>query len=299
MLLLALAALLVPVAAVSVWADREIDDTDAYVAQMAPLAENTEVRQAVATRLTTEIMKQIDLGPLQDGAGKLLADAAQSFTGTDAYRQAWNTVNRVTHDAFRDALAAPVGSGDAVTLDLAPVTEELKAQLQADNVPLAGRIPVVHTDITLARTDQLDTWRGVYKWLSPLAGWLPWVVLALVVAAVLVAGWGQGAGRWLFGLAGGGVAVVVGASLLALVLAVAHNLALSSLPADVSRAAAEAVYSTLTGPLRTAAWVLGGAGLVVAVGAGAARLLVRRRETRTLSDHPPRGAGRGDAGWSA
>ncbi|MGW7413725.1 hypothetical protein [Streptomyces sp. NPDC054863] len=272
-LLLALVALLVPVGAVAVWADTGIEDTGRYVDTMAPLADDPDVQKAVTDRLTSEIMKQIDLGPLQDGAERLLGETARSFAGTDAYDKAWNTVGRVTHDALRDALAADKGSGDTVTLDLAPVTAELKQRLTDDGVPLAGRIPVVHTDITLLRTDQLDTWRTVHRFLAPAARWLPPMTALLAVGAVLLAV----RGRRLLTTALAGLALVAGALLLALTLAVAHNLALTDLPQDVSRAAAEAVYSALTGALRTTAWTVGAVGLVVAVVAGGAWWLTGRR----------------------
>ncbi|WP_433546585.1 hypothetical protein ACQPZG_16925 [Streptomyces sp. CA-294286] len=276
-LLLVLVALLVPVGAVAVWADREVEDTGRYVETMAPLADDPDVQNAVAERLTSETMKRIDLGPLRDGTERLLGEAARSFTGTDAYRTAWNTVNRVTHDAFRDALAAPRGSGDTVTVDLAPVTEELKRQLAADGVPLAERLPVVHTDIVLVRTDQLDTWRSVHRFLAPAGRWLPPLVLALAALAVLLAP----PGRRLHTLAFAGLALTAGALLLALTLAITHNLALSHLTTEIGAPAAEALYSTVTAPLRTTAWAVGAAGTVVAVVAWGARWATGRRSGNT------------------
>ncbi|GAA3488523.1 hypothetical protein [Streptomyces cremeus] len=262
--LLALVALLVPLGTVAVWARAEVQDTGRYVDTMAPLADDPDVQKAVVTRLTGEIMRQVDLGPLQNGAERLIGEAARSFTGTQSYRNAWNTVQRVTHDAFRDALAAERGSGDRVLLDLAPVTAELKQRLTDDGVPFAGRIPVVHTDLTLVETDRLDTWRSVYAFLRGAAWWAPVAAVLLAVAAVAL----SVRGRRLPALATAGGAVVLGALLLALVLAVAHNLVLSHLPEDLSRAAAEALYATATGRLRTAGWWLGLAGLAVALSAG-------------------------------
>ncbi|MFJ6696550.1 hypothetical protein ACIQM4_10805 [Streptomyces sp. NPDC091272] len=284
LLLLVLAALLVPVSAVAVWANAEIEDTGRYVDTMAPLAHDPEVQKAVSSRLTSEVVKQIDLGPLQNGAERLIGEAARSFTGTDAYATAWDTVSRVTHDAFADALAADKGSGDSVTLDLAPVTAEVKEQLQENGIPLAGRIPVVHTDITLLRTDQLDTWRTAYHLLIPAARWLVPLTVVLIAAAILLAV----RGRRLLITALAGLALVAGALLLALVLAVAHNLSLANLPQDVSRAAGEAVYSALTAALRTTAWTVGAVGLVVAVVAWGAWWLSGRRSARRTDTAPAR-----------
>ncbi|CAM5620387.1 hypothetical protein GCM10010329_19830 [Streptomyces spiroverticillatus] len=283
--LLALVALLVPLGAVAMWADVEVEDTGRYVSTMAPLAEDPDVQKAVSTRLTSEIMKQVDLGPLQNGAERLIGEAARSFTGTPPFQKAWNTVNRVTHDAFRDALDAPQGSGDRVVLDLAPVTEELKQQLKDDGVPFAGRIPVVHTDLTLVETDQLDTWRSAYAFLESAAWWAPVAAVLLVAGAVVV----SVRGRRLPAVAMAGGAFVLGALILALALAVVHNLALSHLPEDVSRTAGEAVYSTLTGSLRAAAWWLGLGGLAVALAAGGGWWLRGRRvNSGTPSDQPAR-----------
>ncbi|MGN6241196.1 MAG: hypothetical protein ACTHNI_15845 [Cellulosimicrobium cellulans] len=64
--LITLGALLAPLGAVSAWAQRELTDTDRYVATVGPLAADPVVQSAVAGRLTEEVMSRIDVGALVD-----------------------------------------------------------------------------------------------------------------------------------------------------------------------------------------------------------------------------------------
>ncbi|MGR8009366.1 hypothetical protein [Streptomyces hypolithicus] len=273
--LIVLVAVLVPMSAVAVWADREIGDTGRYVAAMAPLAEDPAVQNAVARRVTDEVTQEIDLGPLQEGATQLIGEAVVSFTGTDAFQQTWNTVNRATHAAFKDALND--GSGNKVTLDLAPVAEEVKQQLVADGVPFADQIPVEPTEVTVLESDRLGTWREIYRLLQLGGFWLPVATLVAAVGAILLALRRLGALAWL------GVAVAVGAVLLLITVVAGRGITLDDLPPDLDRAAAGAVYDALTSPLRTAAWVVLAAGAVLAVGAW---LTGRLRRRGTLERQP-------------
>ncbi|NEA77415.1 hypothetical protein G3I68_43615, partial [Streptomyces sp. SID13588] len=154
-------AVLVPLSALAVWADREIGNTDRFVSTMAPLAADTDVQSAVADRVADEIMKQIDLGPLQGGAAQLLNDAVGSYTGTAGFQRVWNTVIRTAHRTLIDALNDSDG-GDTVKLDLAPVTVQVKQQLTDQGLPFADQIPVNHTEITVLESDRLGTWRDVF-----------------------------------------------------------------------------------------------------------------------------------------
>ncbi|MGA4840706.1 hypothetical protein [Streptomyces sp. G45] len=256
--LLALACLLVPFGAVATWARYEIEDTDRYVATMAPLASDAAVRAAVADAVTDSVTKEIDAGPLQSAVESFVRDAVRSFTGTAAYRAAWDTANRAAHAAVRDALES--GADNAVTLDLAPITKQVKRQLDADGVPFADRIPVRHTRITVMRAEDLGDFRKGFRMLQVAGLWLP------VAAVVLAAGGILLAVRRRRAVAATALGTALGAALLAAAVAVGRALTLDDLPPHVSRAAAAAVYDALTATLRTTAWVLLGVGLAVAAG---------------------------------
>ncbi|MBT2506567.1 hypothetical protein J7I98_11795 [Streptomyces sp. ISL-98] len=280
--LLVLVAVLVPLSALAVWTGREVGNTGRYVPTVAPLASHADVRSAVADRITAEIAKEIDLGPLQDSATELLDEAVLSFTGTPAFRNAWDTVNRAAHRAVLHSLENGSGSSGAVTLDLAPVAQQVKGQLTDDGVPLADLIPVRHTKVTVLESDNLGTWRDAFQLLRAAGTWLPAATLAAAAATLLVAV------RRLRALTLLGVALAVGAVLLAVTVVVARSLALGGLPPAMDRAAAGAVYDALTGSLRTTAWVVlaVGLGLVPVVSAGLTGVF---RATTTRPRRAPRG----------
>ncbi|WP_424212890.1 hypothetical protein ACN20G_12875 [Streptomyces sp. BI20] len=270
--LIALLVLLVPASAVAYWADRELGDADRYTAAMAPLAENPEVRRVVVEQAGRAISAQIDLGPFRAGVESLLEDALRSFTGTPAYRTAWEAANRAAHTAFLNALTRDEpGEEEAVTIDLAPVLASVRQELVADGVPFANRIPVTHLRVKVMEYENLKALREGFRVLRTLGVWLPVLTLVVAVGAVAVA---VRRGRAVCAV---GLGIALGAGLLAIAVAVCRGLALADLPADVDRPAAEAVYDALTSFLRTTVWWLLALGLVVALGAW---LFGRIRRTR-------------------
>ncbi|RBL85741.1 hypothetical protein DDE05_15060, partial [Streptomyces cavourensis] len=156
-MLLVLLAVLVPFSALSAWVDLEIDDTDRYVAAVSPLSSDPAVQSTVADLATEKAMEQIDLGPLQETVRDFLHETVRSFTSTEAFRTAWDTANRTAHQAVTTALDGD--SGEAVTIDLAPVIEQVKQDLVRQGVPFADQIPVERTEITVIGADRADTLR--------------------------------------------------------------------------------------------------------------------------------------------
>ncbi len=159
--LLVLLTVLVPLSALSAWVDLEIDDTDRYVAAVSPLASDPAVQTTVADLVTEEAMRQIDLGPLQDTVREFLHETVRSFTTTEAFRNAWDTANRAAHKAVAAALDGD--SGEAVTIDLAPVIDQVKQDLVRDGVPFADQIPVERTEITVLGPGQADDLRNSFR----------------------------------------------------------------------------------------------------------------------------------------
>ncbi|MBM7168003.1 hypothetical protein JQK87_06180 [Streptomyces sp. G44] len=256
--LLVLACLLVPLGALSTWAKHGIGDRDSYVATMAPLASDDAVRTAVADEVTGAVMKEIDVGPLQGTVEAFVRDAVRSFTHTAAYRTAWEAANRAAHDAVRRAWSDD--SDGAVTIDLAPITEQIKRQLADDGVPFASKIPVRHTEITVLQSTDLGRLRQSFHVLRAAGVWLAVAAAVLAVAGVLLATRRRGA------VIATALGAAVAAAALAGAVAVGRALTLDDLPSDISREAGGAVYDALTASLRTAAGVLVGVGVLVALG---------------------------------
>ncbi|MEU8670281.1 hypothetical protein [Streptomyces anulatus] len=272
--LLVLLAVLVPLSALSAWVDLEIDDTDRYVAAVSPLASDPAVQTTVAELVTEEAMRQIDLGPLQDTVREFLHETVRSFTTTEAFQNAWDTANRAAHKAVAAALDGD--SGEAVTIDLAPVIDQVKQDLVRDGVPFADQIPVERTEITVLGPGQADDLRNSFRLLRygsiwPAVATLVFLVLVVGIATVRR---GMRAGLWATATVGAGF--VLGAVVLRVLVAVGRSRVLDEVP-DSDRDAAAAVVDALTASLRTTVWVVLTVGAALLVGAVVARVLLRRR----------------------
>ncbi|MFF3373654.1 hypothetical protein ACFYXF_11990 [Streptomyces sp. NPDC002680] len=268
--LTALACLLLPFGALSAWAAYGLADTGRYVTTMAPLAENPYVQDAIADSLGAEIVHTMDVGPFESGASHFVQDAVHSFTRTEAFRAAWDTANRATHEAVLDALRndgpstqSPYGSygGEgAVTIDLAPVTAQVKRQLTDDHVPLASHIPVAHTEVAVLPAQDLVPLRKGFRVLEVAGFWLPVTAGVLAVTGIALAVQRRRA------ITATALGTALGGALLGVALAIVRRLTLSDLPPGVSAPAAGAVYDALTATLRTVSWLLLALGLAVALG---------------------------------
>ncbi|MER7050964.1 MULTISPECIES: hypothetical protein [unclassified Streptomyces] len=265
--LIALACLAVPFGTLAGWAAYGLTDTGRYVAATAPLADDPDVRDAVADAVADAVgdgvVDEVAAGPL-NGAVRLFAqDAARSFTRTEAFREGWDAANRTVHDAVLRALRDDRAAGRAVTVDLAPVTARVKERLAEDNVPFARRIPVRHTAVTVLPAHRADRLREGYHVLDVAAVWLPLAAVLFAVTGIAVAA------RRRRALTAAGIGTALGGALLALALVVGRRLTVAELPDAVDGAvdgpAAGAVYDALTETLRLASWLLVGLGLTVAL----------------------------------
>ncbi|MFJ6574102.1 hypothetical protein ACIQNU_42595 [Streptomyces sp. NPDC091292] len=273
------ACALVPLGTLSAWTTYEIGDTDAYVATMAPLAGDPAVRDAIADAVTDGIMHEVRAGPLQDRVRGFVREAVGSFTGTDAFRVAWTAANRAAHHAVMRALRS--GSSREVSIDLAPITEQLKQRLVEDGASFAGRIPVEHTEVTVLQARDPEKLRKGFHMFQIAGLWLPVASVLLAVGGILVAL------RRRHAVAMTALGMALSAGLLAVAIVVGRGLTLDDLPPDVSRDAAGAVYDALTDSLRTAAWIIIALGVTVAAATWITTLVLRRRATPDPTDPPP------------
>jgi len=254
--LIALACLLLPFGALAAWAAYGLTDTGRYVRTMAPLATDPAVRNAVADTVGAELTRELG-PPLRGVMGPFVQDAARSFTRTDAFRAGWDAANRATHTAVLHAVRQG-DEGRPVTVDIAPVAAEVKRRLADDNVPLADRIPVPHTEIAVLPAADADRLRKGYDVLEIAAFWLPLAAVLLAVAGITLAGCRRRA------VTATALGTALGGALLGLAIAAGRHLTLAGLPAAPHRPAAGAVYDALTATLRTTSWLLLALGLAVA-----------------------------------
>jgi hypothetical protein len=268
--LIVLACLLAPLGALSTWALYGLGDSARYEATMAPLAADADVRDAIAAGVTDGILREVHVRPrLQGPVNHFVRDAVLSFTETEAYRAAWEAANMAAHDAVMEALRED--REGAVTVDLAPVAERVKRRLTDDHMPLADRIPVEHTEVTVLEAEDLARLLKGFHVLEVAGFWLPVASVVFAAAGIVVALCRRRA------ILATGLGTALGATLLGLAIAVGRRLTLDDLPADVSRTAAGAVYDALTETLRLVCWLLLTMGLTVTLAAVLAGAYARRR----------------------
>ncbi|MHC3470157.1 hypothetical protein ACYF6T_15730 [Streptomyces sp. 7R007] len=258
--LIALACLLAPCGALAAWAAYGLADTGRYVTAMAPLAADPAVRGAVADTVGTEVLHEVDdrmdVRPMR-GVRPFVHDAVRSFTRTEAFRTAWDAGNRAVHDAVLHALRDE--RERAVTVDLAPVTAQVKRELADEHMPLAERIPVEHTEVAVLPAQDLDRLRKGFHALEVAGFWLPLAAVVFAVAGIAVAVCRRRA------LTATALGTALGGAFLGLAIAIGRHLTLADLPEPAHQPAAGAVYDALTATLRQAAWLLVAVGLAVAL----------------------------------
>ncbi|WP_037803472.1 MULTISPECIES: hypothetical protein [Streptomyces] len=260
--LVALACLLAPCGTLAAWVTFGLADTGRYVGAMAPLAADPDVRDTVADAVGDEVVRELGTGTAGTAdtpLGPFVHDAIRSFTRTEAFRTAWEAGNRAVHDAVLRALRDDATAPGPVTVDLALVTTPVRAQLAADRMPFAHRIPVEHTEVAVVPATEVAGLRKGYRLLDAAALWLPLAAVALAATGIAVAA------RRRRALTATGLGTALGGALLVLAIAVGRRLTLADLPDRVHRLAAAAVYDALTATLRTASWLLLALGLTVAL----------------------------------
>ncbi|GHA32609.1 hypothetical protein [Streptomyces anthocyanicus] len=260
--LIVLASLLTPCATLAGWAMHGPADTGRYVASMAPLADDPDVRDAAADTLGAGfagLVDEVAAGPVDGSVRLFVRDAARSFTRTEAFHEGWDAANRTVHAAVLRALRDDGAAGHAITVDLAPVTERVRDRLAEDHVPFARRIPVRHTAVTVLPARQADRLREGYHVLDVAAFWLPLAAVVFAVTAIAVAA------RRRRAVTAAGIGTALGGALLALAVLAGRRLTVAELPGPVDGPATGAVYDALTETLRTASWLLVALGLAVAL----------------------------------
>ncbi|MFG3247755.1 hypothetical protein [Streptomyces sp. NPDC048187] len=260
--LLVLACLLAPCATLAGWAVLGPADTDRYVAAVAPLADDPDVREAAADTLGdgfTGLVDEVTAGPVSGSVRLFVRDAARSFTRTEAFHEGWDAANRTVHAAVLRALRDDGAAGRPVTVDLAPVTERVRDRLAEDHVPFARRIPVRHTAVTVLPAHETDRLRKGYHVLDVAAVWLPLAAVVFALTGIALAA------RRRRAVTAAGIGTALGGALLALTVVVGRRLTVAELPGPVDGPAAGAVYDALTETLRTASWLLVALGLTVAL----------------------------------
>ncbi len=277
--LILLAAVMAPLSVLATWSNGQIQDTDRYLATVAPLANDPDVQQAIVARMEQVIYSYLDIdgavdqvvvaledrgipdeaaatlsalsGPLATGIRSFVHDRIEILVQSDAFEQAWVEANRTAHTELVAALngetdgAVVIDRGE-VSVNLSTLINTVKQQLVDAGLGIAERIPEVEASFAIVQSDDLARVQSLLGVLDDLNTWLPVLGLALLGIAVAIA---RDRRRMVLvaGLAVAGSMLLLGATLNAL-----RPFYLDALPDSSSPAAAGAVYDQLVSFIRLA-----------------------------------------------
>jgi hypothetical protein len=270
--LVVVATVLMLVSSLTIWAKRQLLDTDQWTASTAQLLESPQIRAALAVKLEDALYQRVDAtaavrarlpeqaqaaapviaAALQNGSGR----AIESFLATPRAQALWERVNRKAHATLvkvlegKDVGPLETVNGDVV-LDLRPMMGAIATRLGfADR--LKARASPESGQIVLLESDQLGTVQNAVQALNALTIALVFVVLFLYGLAIYLA---RGRRRILLETAGG-CFVLVGLVLLVARRILGNVLLDSLVKTESSRPAANTAWLIATDLLRDLAIAL-------------------------------------------
>lgn len=220
-IVLGVAVLMAPIAAMGTWARLQLVDADRFVATFAPLAADPYVQDFVAAQVSAAIQEQVDLdavvsevfdglreldlppraasaltlleAPAASGLASLVDGVVHDVVASDQFADIWAQALRLTHERAVAIMqnspdtALQLADDGVLSIDLGVVVDRVKSILAERGVGFADLIPEIDRSIPIAQADALILIRTVYQIAVAAGFWLPWVVLGLVAAGILLA----------------------------------------------------------------------------------------------------------------
>ncbi len=204
-----LSTLLVPIGITATWLSLQVDSTEGYVDTVTPLADEPELRDALAKEVSAAATSAIaDIVPGAGAFRDVIRVSTREVVENDAFPEFWRSANAKAHREFlaivheRDE---DVVADGWVYIDIGPLLDEVLDDL-VEVLPVRVELPSTPVLVPLVRESDLERGRGAYLALDFMALWAPLLWIALVALAVV-------ATPGLRGRLRAGVACAVGAAL--------------------------------------------------------------------------------------
>lgn len=327
--LIVLACVLAPFSVVAVWASTQVSDTDQYVETVAPLVDDPAVQRVIADEATAAVLERLEVdaladdlletiadrprvpprvaaalpalaGPITEGIDGFVQERVEQVVASATFATVWAEANRAAHEQLVNLLEGDQGGAlsaqdGAVTLNLAPVIEEVQQRLVDQGFSLAANLPTIERSLVLVESDAVTNAQALYRVLEALGTWLPVVTLLLLALGIYLARDHRRA------LVSSALGVVGGMLAVGVLLAVGRVFYLDALPSGTLPVdAASSIFDTLVRFLRTSIRTVAVLALVVAAGAALVGPSTTARGIRRGLARGTSSLGRraGDAGWS-
>jgi hypothetical protein len=131
--------------------------------------------------------------PLVAGIRSLITSTVTKFVQSDAFSDIWKQTLTITHRQLLATLrgdakaAVSIGSNGEIGVQLGPIIDAVKTRLVDQGFAFAKNIPTIDKTIVIAHSSSASLYVGLYNLVVAVGVWLPWVVLVLLAAGVLVA----------------------------------------------------------------------------------------------------------------
>lgn len=286
-----LAGLFIAVAAISLvgtvvarYVQRNVLDTNGYLAIVGPLPEDPKVSAALAQFTTQKIFDSGEAeknikeflpprlaplaSPLTDTLEKRVNQTTQDFVAGDAFNTIWTTSNRLMQKGVVRLAESEAGEGKlaaAGSLDLSKLADAVSERLGGEQ---AAAIQAKTDEAAAIRIDlqqRVERLRTTYRAINTGAYVFPYLTAAFLLAALAVA-----YNRRRVFLAIGVTVLLLGVAML-LAFKIISGGILGDISDPTSKAAAVVIYETFYGDLRgrlIAAVVTGGILILLALIAG-------------------------------
>lgn len=263
-----LATVLVPLGITSTWLSLRVDSTEAYVDTVAPLADDPELRDALADEVSgaavAALVGNVPAALLPDSLDTAVRAATQRVVDNDGFPEFWRKANADAHREFlaivHDRDKGVVADG-YVFIDIGPLLDDVLADFVAE-LDLNIDLPPQSLLVPVVPESRLEQARGAYQALDFLAVWVQLGWAALVAFAVIVAHGVRGRLRTGAACA---IGVAIGGGLVLLLTQPVTDAVVEQVDAekqDLARLVVEVVVSSLDSSALTA--VIGG----LVIGAG-------------------------------
>jgi len=268
------------IAILSTWVDRQVFDTQEWGDTSLQMLQNPEIQKAVADYAVAELYDNVDVdkelknvlpGDTKDlsgvaaGALRQVADqGAQRALGDQRIQDLWRSANIQTHKTLiavlEDKSDVLSTDGGQVKLQLQPLIIEIASQVGLGN-QARDNIPESVGQIEIVNSDELATAQTVSSLIHGLALVASLLALILIALAVYLSpGY-----RWLTVL-WIAVTLIIASIIILILRSVAGGILVPELASPDIQPAAQAAYDIGTDLLKSIAWTVIWASLVLIVG---------------------------------
>lgn len=157
----------------------EVTDQATYLDTVTPLADEPGVRSTVAARLSAAVGAKVP-----EQARQLVDTGVTSFVESPEFKTAWVELNKEAHPQvialLRDEPGTLAVDGDAIVLDLAVLSEKVKARMIAQGVPLADQLPAIDAKVQVISGPAVRDAVPAFALLEKLSVGLPIAAIILI-----------------------------------------------------------------------------------------------------------------------